>query len=595
MVGMEGTAAGPGRHGADALPFRVRVGVTGHLAFDNAAELAEWVAKALAVIRAELAPDASTPMAWTVVSSLAEGADRLVADAVLAEPDSRLEVPLPLLAEEYLADFKQPASQADFKRLLRRAAVVIPAPRFADRDDAYEWASHAMVGRSDIVIALWDGEPGRGVGGTGATVGFARRHGRPVVHIRTAGEIGIEVLPEVAESVRERAGRQAQRDPFLHLRGSLRGVEAYNRERFEADHFDHAMAQARLDLMSSIDSSPRCAELWQAIAHWVIPHFTKADLLAVSARRRVNFRLALTYLLPLLAIATVAVQSQFLQTRPWVLWIEVALLLGALAIVGLDRLPALQYRWIDRLLAARHLPPPPQQQWVSYRHLAERLRSVFFLAAIQPAVRTGPAAVDAYLERKDSELRQLTAVASPIRGFHESAESWLPRLFAEIWQHRPPSTASEQDVPEIRAVLAGQWIGGQERYHAAAAHRHQRNDRVFAAGVVVLFAATALIAGLHAGIGHLGTGTDRTFTTIALVFPALAAVITALTHHFEFRHHRETSAAMSRRLRHAAEVLAKAPDLHTLREDAEAVEGMMISENREWFGLMRLRQLELHA
>ncbi len=189
----------------------------------------------------------------------------------------------------------------------------------------------------------------------------------------------------------------------------------------------------------------------------------------------------------------------------------------------------------------------------------------------------------------------LTAVASPIRGFHESAESWLPRLFAEIWHHRPPGTVSERDVPEIRAVLARQWVGGQEHYHASAARRHQRNDRVVATSVVLLFAATALIAGLHAGIGHLPAGTDRSFTTIALVFPALAAVITALTHHFEFRHHRETSAAMSRRLRHAAEVLEKAPDLRTLREDAEAVEGMMISENREWFGLMRLRQLELHA
>jgi hypothetical protein len=590
--GMERAAASPDYRSPDPLPFRVRVGVTGHLSFDNPAELAEWVKKGLDRIRAELAPAAGTPLAWTVVSSLAEGADRLVTRVVLDQPGSRLEVPLPLPAEEYLADFAEQASRDEFERLLRQAAVVIPAPHFASRDGAYEWASHAMVGRSEVVIALWDGERGRGTGGTADTVEYAHRHGRPVVHIVATGNPGIRVLAATAEGTPE-SGGQPQRDPFLHLRGALRGVEAYNRVPFDAARLDPATAMA--DLMSDIDSSPRCAVMWQQIARWVIPHFTKADLLAMRARHRVNFRLALTYLLPFLAITTVAVQSQFLTGSPWVLWIEVAFLLGALAVVALDRLPQLHYPWLGRLLARSHLPPSPQQEWVSYRHLAERLRSAFFLAAIQPEVRTGPAAVDAYLEGKDSELRRLTAAASSIRGFHESAESWLPRLFAEVWQHRPPGTASEQDVPEIRVVLARQWIGGQQRYHADAARRHQRNDRVAATSVVLLFAATALIAGLHAGIGRLGTGTDRAFTTIALVFPALAAVITALTHHFEFRHHRETSAAMSRRLRHAAEVLAKAPDLRTLREDAEAVEGMMISENREWFGLMRLRQLELHA
>jgi hypothetical protein len=52
---------------------------------------------------------------------------------------------------------------------------------------------------------------------------------------------------------------------------------------------------------------------------------------------------------------------------------------------------------------------------------------------------------------------------------------------------------------------------------------------------------------------------------------------------------------MKRRLRYAADVVARAPTLSDLRREAEAAERLMMTENREWFVLMRLHELELHA
>lgn len=52
---------------------------------------------------------------------------------------------------------------------------------------------------------------------------------------------------------------------------------------------------------------------------------------------------------------------------------------------------------------------------------------------------------------------------------------------------------------------------------------------------------------------------------------------------------------MMRRLRHAGDVSARAPSLEALRREAEAAEHLMMAENRDWFGLMRLHEVELHA
>jgi hypothetical protein len=118
------------------------------------------------------------------VSGLAEGADRLVAQRVLVRPGGRLVALLPLAPVDYVADFADAASVQEFTDLLRAAdedEVITGAPSDDwTREAAYERAGHAMLDRCDVLIALWDGTPGRGRGGTADMVFEAGLIGRPV-------------------------------------------------------------------------------------------------------------------------------------------------------------------------------------------------------------------------------------------------------------------------------------------------------------------------------------------------------------------------------------------------------------------------------
>jgi hypothetical protein len=119
-----------------------------------------------------------------VISSLAEGADRMVAEAGLAHGAALVAV-LPFARAVYLQDFGEQQSKQDFQRLLATAAEVVELDGSTasneDRNASYLAAGEAMVARSDLIFALWDGRPANGPGGTGEIVAYARHHGCPVL------------------------------------------------------------------------------------------------------------------------------------------------------------------------------------------------------------------------------------------------------------------------------------------------------------------------------------------------------------------------------------------------------------------------------
>lgn len=122
-----------------------------------------------------------------VVSSLAEGADRLVAERGLARPGWSLEVVLPLDPDDYERDFAAGSSVATFRSLLAAADAVERVPPQPTREDAYWAAGLAVLDRSDVLVAVWDGRPARGRGGTGEVVARARSEGRPLAWVQVPG------------------------------------------------------------------------------------------------------------------------------------------------------------------------------------------------------------------------------------------------------------------------------------------------------------------------------------------------------------------------------------------------------------------------
>lgn len=163
----------------------MRVGVTGHRTFDGGDEVARQVDAVLDRLWADHGPIDRHPTHLDptdeVWSALAEGADRMVAERLLAR-GAVLVALLPLEPDDYRDDFGDPASVAEFDRLLGAATEVrVARPSDPTREAAYEAAGLEMLDAVDVLVALWDGAPQRGRGGTGAIVAEARRRGLEVI------------------------------------------------------------------------------------------------------------------------------------------------------------------------------------------------------------------------------------------------------------------------------------------------------------------------------------------------------------------------------------------------------------------------------
>jgi hypothetical protein len=82
-------------------------------------------------------------------------------------------------AADYAAAFGTDAGEAAYRRLRALASEVIELPFPSASEDAYWAAGQQVVRLSDVVLAVWDGGPSGGIGGTADVVAFARQHGVP--------------------------------------------------------------------------------------------------------------------------------------------------------------------------------------------------------------------------------------------------------------------------------------------------------------------------------------------------------------------------------------------------------------------------------
>lgn len=119
----------------------------------------------------------------TVMSALAEGADRLVVERVLARPEGALIALLPLPQSDYMTDFDSPESRDGFLDFLAQADEVITLPPSATHEDAYAAAGHYVLEHCDVLLAIWDGKGAQGRGGTADIVLEARRRGLPLAWV----------------------------------------------------------------------------------------------------------------------------------------------------------------------------------------------------------------------------------------------------------------------------------------------------------------------------------------------------------------------------------------------------------------------------
>ena len=502
----------------------------------------------------------------SVVSGLAEGADRIVARSGLRQ-GYQLTAVLPYAREEYRKDFdgswtapswSRPGADTEFDELLGLATAVIETDGAPGRYDAYEPLGHAVLSQSDILIVIWNGQGGRGPGGTANLLAEARREEIPIVRID----------PSRPERVWLEEGSQPDEGVSLGLQGlwaridrlikapdqsGLSGqADAEAREAFWAErpvrgylgkafqlfveHFEQLQSRAaaafkptmplwfrvirfwgRPQLPADYTAAARSAwyarfggqlapsELVSRVVERLAPLHGRLDLLGQYYADR--YRSAYTVIFSLAWVAAVAAVAGLIAHgahSPLALvfaWLELGVILGILGLTFWGKRRRFHEKWID------------------YRLLAEQVRHLAFL---WPIGATSSAA------RLPVEL----APGDP----RACWTGWLYRaLVRDLGFGFGQYSAAHAEA--CRRFLRSEEIPAQRAYHARLAARYRRVSHAVHVRTDWLFGAAAVVALLHVvGAPHwLAGGLGGGAEALASRELAIAAVLTVLSVFFPAR------------------------------------------------------------
>lgn len=154
-----------------------RIGITGHsnLSVDSVALIYDAIVDAIRGIPGD------DLIGFTC---LARGADQLFAHAVL-DLGGKLNVVLP--AQDYRERKVKPDNAHEFDELIGKAHRIETLDFPCSNREAYLAASEAILADVDKLIAVWDGSPSAGIGGTADVVRAAQNRGLPIIVIWPPG------------------------------------------------------------------------------------------------------------------------------------------------------------------------------------------------------------------------------------------------------------------------------------------------------------------------------------------------------------------------------------------------------------------------
>ncbi|MEW6071251.1 MAG: hypothetical protein AB1726_01475 [Planctomycetota bacterium] len=555
----------------------VRVGVTGHRDLTRAdreclrGRVRTVLESARAGAEAVLArPDrggyADLPPVLRVLSPLAEGADRLVAQEAL-DLGFELHCPLPFPREEYEKDFASRQSREEFRTLLSRAGRVLELDGRRDSEkEAYEMVGRTVLDHCDLLVAIWDGSEMRPRGGTGDILEEALRASVPCVHISAApphearyyvdgpsGEVNTTGLEAVASTMAELLA-----PPPLGSEVDLRAIY-FAEPAWEGwtSRFSGRLWSLFLrSLAPGAASGPPLSDLSDPVAGVREPyakHFEWADML--SQRYAALFRSSYLANMGFKAM-TVTCGLAVALAPDWPAWITGWLYLQlacVLAVVGNTQLG----RW-------RHW----HAKSIDYRLLAEQLRQVRDLAPM--------ARVFAF------SRPPVHQVAGDPRG---SWMNWHSR--AVIRAVGLPSVRFDASyVAACRTLLAEFGIGQQVRYHEASAGRASRiHERLHKASFWLLMVTVAAWACYF----FLGRTSDavvyRVARMLSVMLPSWVTVLVAIAGFGEFGRVGKRSLAMARHLlglRDRLDGLPPGVGLEPVAAIAQTYARWMIEETTDW-------------
>lgn len=545
------------------ISFRLRIGVTGHRTLHNIPLLNTCLHNFLSTghleaftpeIRQTLTTVTNTPIAFSIISPLAEGADRLVANAVLDHGGS-LEALLPLPQEEYEKDFATPESRHEFRSLLAQSCqTTVTKCEAAPDDPDYRQKAYLRVGEEtvaccDILIALWDGKPSRGVGGTADIVALAIAQGKPVFIISTSQPGTVE----------------------LRNGGTLQAAFIAELDRFNSFPINDVDLKACCsktyqEVFAISQSQTLPEELKEQVKTRLIPAYCRASKIAETYQTRYKRVGRLGYLFSTLSVAFMAFAVVFAKH-------PLFSIPGYLAEICLL---ASLYIMIHRAEQARIHPG-----WLEHRALAERLRTAFYFVACGERPTTGP-------DRKAA---------------HRQNQSWVDYAYQQILSALPdlkrPDTASLQ---QYRAFIDAGWVRGQIEYHTRNAEKLTRKNKTLKKWGMLCFKLAIGVSLVHLGFALYGAVTghhpegallilEELLSIVAITLPAAGAAVGGYRTLLE----QSRIAARSRAMAQHLTRIIEQPVVETpaaFRQHLERIQEVMLIESEDWLALMEHAELE---
>ena len=598
--------AGPHGRTPPRLPFALSAGITGHraeaISQDYASVISARLGQALGLLEQEAAAIhreeadvfSGAPAAFTLVSPLASGADQIAASLAL-ERGWTLQAVLPMTREDSAAI--DPAAAPEMERLLSASQCVVELPgNPAHPEQAFVLAGRATVAHCDLLIAVWDGLPARGRGGTAETVDLALLRGTPVLHI-PIDPAEPEVLlwsafdPVVITTPGDRAcGRPATQETVRAVLEALLTPPAAEVERqFVRRYLGERERSVRWRIeypllmmltgtkrLSRTDLSPRqqvraVKGEWQAFREECVGchgveapldelenAYVWADRLATHFAQIYRSSHVLNFLLAALG-AWIGLSGLVLDANPLALALaEFAVVL----VVVVNTLTGSRRCW--------------HQRWLDYRQLAERLRPMRSLKLLGIAAPDPPG-----------------SAAEPV------ARRWIDWYAGAVWRSMgcPAGRMRAEEVGRIATAIAQRELGPQIAYNYGNADQVERLDSRLERVALTLFVATLLVnvgvmIALEAApwlIERLGNWT----TVLSAGLPALGTAIFGIRVQGDYGAVAARSRTTALLLDRIAQDLRTTSDLSRTADLTEQAARVMLSDLGEWRLVNELHELSL--